>query len=86
MWCYRNVPNRSALPNRIPSKCSASGHKIVAPHTIEAPGASNTNLAEFIHEYIVQGRHLLLKITMAATITCFTGLSLFKQSYVSNTL
>ena len=41
---------------------------------------------EYIHKYIVQTWHLLLKIAMAATTTCFIGLGLFKQSYVSNTL
>ena len=68
-----------------PPKWSASCHKIVAPRTIEAPGASNTNFKESIYKYIVQTRHLWLKITMAAITTCFTGFGLFKQSYVSNT-
>ena len=53
---------------------------------MEAPGASNMNFTESMHIYIIQTWHLMLKITMAATTTCFTGLSLFKQSYVSNTL
>ena len=66
-----------------PPKWSASCHKIVVPPHIEAPGASNT---KSIHKYIVQTGHLLLKITMAATTTCFAGLGLFKQSYVSNPL
>ena len=44
------------------------------------------NFMESIHKYIVQKRHLLLKVTMAATTICFTDLGLFKQSYVSNTL
>ena len=56
------------------------------PPPIEAQGGSNTNFTESIHKYFVQTRHLLLKITMAATATCFTGLGLFKQAYVSNML
>ena len=37
----------------VPSKGCASFHKIVGPHKIEAPGASNKDLMESIHKYIV---------------------------------
>ena len=51
-------------------KWPASCHKIVAPHTIEAPVASNATFKKSIHKYIVHTQHLLLKIIMAATTTC----------------
>ena len=63
-----------------------SCHKIVAPHKIEAPGASNKKLTESIHKYIAEARHMLLKIILAATTTWFAGVGLQKLSCVSNTL
>ena len=51
---YRNVPIRSALPNKVSPSESANCHGIVAPHKIEAPGASNMNLIEFIHTCTVK--------------------------------
>ena len=66
------------------------------PYLIEAPpigsarwyrivalGAYNNNWIKSIHKYIVQARHMLLKITMADTTTCFNGLGLHKLSCVS---
>ena len=60
--------------------------KIVVPHKIKAPRASDKNLPESIHKYIVQARHMMLKITMAATTTCFSDAPLHKLLCVTNTL
>ena len=83
---YRNVHIRSALPNRSTPNGSAICPKIVAPKKIDAPSASSKNLTESMHKYIIQARHMLLKITIAATTTCFTGVGLYELSCVSNTL
>ena len=62
-----------------PPSESAHCHGIVAPHKIETPCASNTN---WFHTHMhSQTRHVLLKITMVATKTCFTVVDLFKPSY-----
>ena len=53
---------------------------------IEVPGASNKNMTESIHKYIVQAQQMLLKITMTAMTTYFSGAGLHKLSCVSNTL
>ena len=110
---YRNVPIRSALPNRSApkricklSQISSPPHKIEASEApqlnVLAPGTSYMNFMESLLKYIpvIQTRHVLLEITMAATTTWFTseGLGrkllvwfswspeLFKQSCGSNTL
>ena len=49
----------------------SSCHKIVQPPQNRCAGASNKKLTESIHKYIVQVRHMLRKITMAATTSCF---------------
>ena len=61
---------------KAPPNGSAYYHKIVAPLQIEAPVASNTNFNESIHKYMVQARHALFKVTMAAMTTCFTFVGL----------
>ena len=66
-----------------PTNGYASFHKRVAPHKIEAPSTSNKNLMESMHKYIIQAWHMLLKITMAATTTYFTGVGLHKLSCVN---
>ena len=77
------VPYLIEAPLNGPASC----HKIVAPtQKNRTPRASNKNLREPKHKYIVQARHMLLKITMAARTTCFTGVGLHKLSCVSNTL
>ena len=85
---YRNVPIRSALPNRSAPKLvfKLSQNSSPSPQRIQAPGASNKNLRESMHnKYIVQAPLMLLKITMAATTTCFTSVGFHKLQCVSNT-
>ena len=53
---YRNVPIRSALPNRSahPPSESAHCHGIVAPPQNKSAGCLYTNLMEFIHTWTVK--------------------------------
>ena len=69
--CHKIVASPSTPPPPPPPPPPTEWNK-----KIEAPGASNKNLTESIHKYIVQARYVLLKITRAATTTCFTAMGL----------
>ena len=62
------VPYLIDAPPIVPASC----------YKIEAPGAFNNNWTKSIPKYLVQARHMLLKITMTDTPTCFTGVGLHK--------